>query len=257
MQGRNKWSLVGGLGVASIYAILCGYMFLRQQQLLYQPEKNRDKTNDDVVFLPQLDLYGWIDNPGQNNAVIYYGGSSEPVQLRRRHFSSFTKETKYFIPYRGFWPNQNRVPTEKQIKEDAEKIFDYVKKRHEKVFLVGRSLGTSMALHVAARRKPDKLVLITPFYSILEIAQKKYRFFPIQKILKDWHEAHKDAGNIDVDSMIFLAENDKVTPLDSWKRLREHLNKSYKEFLVAGSNHTDIVQSSELWRKMRRFLRSK
>ena len=253
---RKKWRLWTGVA-GLIYGGCLAYMFFRQDQLLYQPDKKPSESDRDHIFLEDIGLFGWVDNPGKKNAIIYYGGSSEAVQLRRKDFLSFSNVTRYFIPYRGFWPNQLLSPTEILLKHDAKKIFDYVKKRHKKVFIVGRSLGTSMALHVAARRHPDKVALITPFNSVLDIAKKRYRAFPVQRILRDWHEAHKDAVEVHCPLLVFIAETDKITPRASWEELRKSLPKNHKEEILQGVNHTTVVESQILWQKMQDFFHEK
>lgn len=250
----KRAGLFGGLGAVATYAGCCLYMFARQQHLLYQPEKSMDKDSANPVFLDELERGGWIDNPNQPKAIIYYGGSSEVVQRRRKMMSEFSDFTRYFIPYRGFWPNEHMTPTEPALKEDALKLFDFVRHRHDEVSIVGRSLGTSIALHVGAEREHHKMVLITPFDSILNIAKKKYKIFPVQKILRDRHEAHKDAKRIVRPTSVFLAQTDRVTPFESWQKLKENFAIPLEEWTVDKTDHTTIVEDKDMWSRIQNFL---
>ena len=209
----------------------------------------------DVTFFPSLGLSGWVDNPGKTKAVIYYGGSSEIIRLRRASFDTlkWKNYTRYFLPYRGFWPNQALTPSEVVLKNDAVNLFDMVSQLHKKVYIVGRSLGTSISLHVAANRQVEKMILITPFYSILNLAKQRYKIFPVQQILRDRHEAHKDAPLVKNQVHVFLAETDEVTPKSSWEQLKEHFSIPFKEKVILESNHTTIVEKPDLWDGMINF----
>ena len=228
--------------------------FLNDEEAVFW--KPHPLLTESITFFPSLQLSGWVDNPGKKKAIIYYGGSSEIIRLRRIEFTKDKKwenYTRYFVPYRGFWPNQQFKPSEELLKNDAKELYDIVSREHKNIFVVGRSLGTSIALHVAANRPVEKLALITPFYSILNLAKQRYRIFPVQRILKDWHEAHKDANLVHNRVHVFLAETDEVTPKTSWEQLRSHFTMPFAEEVVGKSNHTNIVEQPILWENMLKF----
>lgn len=250
----RQMGLWSGTATAVAYAGCCLYMFARQQKLLYQPNHQPDKQHNGIYQYPFSCLKGWVDDEGYQDAVLYFGGSSEPVQLRRENLKPLGL-TKYFLPYRGFWPNHDFKPTEKIIKQDALDLFDYAQSNHRHVYVLGRSLGTSMAIHVAAKRPVRALSLITPFDSILNLAKNKYRIFPVQKILKDWHEAHKDAPEVCTPTRVFLAENDKVTPHTSWNMLKDRLCCPLISSIVPKTDHTNIVQQHQLWNELDIFFK--
>ena len=258
MQGAlKKMGAWGGLG-ALLYLGTCALMFAKQEKLLYQPVKkpSASKNDHDAVLIDDIGLSAWVDNPGQDTGIVYYGGASEPVYNRRGSFDIFPDATRYFVPYRGFWPNHGHVPNEKDLKDDAEKIFDYAQRHHKKVWVIGRSLGTSMAMHIAARKNPDRIVLVTPFYSILEIATRRYRPFPVERLLRDRHEAYRDAGQVKMDMPILtlLAEKDWVTPHESWRKMKNLLPSGAMECIVPKVNHITVVDSPFLWNEIRNFL---
>ena len=79
--------------------------------------------------------------------------------------------------YRGYGGSSGK-PTEHDLRQDALAVYNYVSTRHSEILLVGRSLGSSIAIGVAAQVNPTGLVLITPFDSIQNIAKQVVPFLP-------------------------------------------------------------------------------
>lgn len=243
------------LGLAVAYGATLAGMYFKQRDILYRAPK---KTQTDIIPIEILNedganprLLGWVENPEQREALIYYGGSSEPIELRleklREHFPN---HAIYLVPYRGFGPNHKLRHDEINIKKDAIRLYDFVKTRHAEVDVIGRSLGTGMAVHVASKFDVEELGLITPYDSILEVASQRYmHLLPIERILWDKFETWKEAHLVKSKITVITAETDIVTPEKRWERLKQYLTsaKEIHQVKVMGSNHTDIVDWSETW----------
>ncbi len=92
--------------------------------------------------------------------------------------------TVYLIPYRGYGNNAG-TPAEQVLYSDAVQIYTTIKDQHDSVSLMGRSLGSGIATYVAANRQVDKLILVTPFDSIENVAKDIYWMFPVSLLIKD------------------------------------------------------------------------
>ena len=166
--------------LAIIYAIACIIIYLFQRDFLYQPQPAGTVNNVETFNLEQGDftLSGWIINPSAKNAIIYYGGNAEAIdnniELFRTYFSQYAV---YLVPYRGYGGNKGK-PNEKDLYSDAQSVYLEVKKKHEKVSLIGRSLGSGVATQIAATNNIDKLILLTPYDSIEKLAADRFRIFP-------------------------------------------------------------------------------
>lgn len=243
---------------AGAYALTCAGVFWRQRDLLYRAPRKTQSPDIPVQVVPETEegpaLNGWIDNPGQPRALIYFGGSSEPVELRRAALAAaFPNHTRYLIPYRGFGPNRLLVSEEHAIKGDGLRAFDHIKQQHAHVDVLGRSLGTGVALHVASRRHVRRLGLITPYDSILAVAQLRYRWLPVKRLLRDRFESWRDAVGVDSPIFAILAETDPVTPHKCWENLQKHLKAPFGVQMVPNTNHTNIVDASLTWRALTDF----
>ena len=231
---------------AGAYLLTCAALFWKQRELLYRAPRKVQTPDLPTTVIPASAagpaLQGWVDNPGAAVAMIYFGGSSEPVEGRRASLAAaFPNHTRYFVPYRGFGPNRMLVSEEKAIKEDGLRTFFHVAGQHSHVDVLGRSLGTGMALHVAARANVRRLGLITPYDSILAVAQKRYSWLPVKQLLKEHYESWRDAKEVTSRLFVILAETDPVTPHQCWKNLESHLQAPFGVQMVPNTNHTDIT----------------
>ena len=240
------------------YAALCGLVYLRQQTILYRPAKPNRQTPPAQTIIEENhrgpELRGWVDNPGQKLGLVYFGGASEPIELRRESLAkAFPHHTRYMVPYRGFGPNCHLRPDEGNIKEDALRLVRHVKGQHEGMHIIGRSLGTGMALHVAARIPVMAVGLITPYDSILEVAKGNYRWLPVTRLLRDRFESWRDASRVHVPILTCLAEIDKVVPPKRTEALLRHLPSEPSCCTITGSNHRTIAQCDDLWQRLSGF----
>jgi len=258
-SSRLKTSASVLAAMAGVYAVACASMFFRQREILYRAPRQHDSPDLPVEVVPLCDqgpaLMGWIDNPGQAQAVVYFGGSSEKVELRRASMAAaFPEHTRYFVPYRGFAPNHGLKSEEPGIKADALRTFDCVARGHVSVDVIGRSLGTGMAIHVAAHKDVRRLVLITPYDSIIEVASSRFRWLPVRRLLKDKFESWRDALKVTAPTLTILAETDPVTPHRCWENLQKHLKAPLEAIVVPGTDHTTIVQSDLTWNALTAFV---
>lgn len=247
--------------LAGAYGLACASMFLRQREILYRAPRKHQSLDVPVEVVPLCAqgpaLMGWVDNPGQAQAVVYFGGSSEPVELRRAAMAqAFPDHTRYFVPYRGFAPNHRLLSEEKAIKGDALRTFDCVADHHHAVDVIGRSLGTGMAIHVAANKDVRRLVLITPYDSIIAVASSRFRWLPVRALLRDKFESWRDALKVTAPTLTILAETDPVTPHRCWNNLKQHLKAPLEAIIVPGTDHTTIVQSDLTWEALTAFLQT-
>lgn len=258
MKKLNFLSPATALIAVGSYAALCGLVYLRQQTILYRPARPNRETPEATSIIPAdnrgPELRGWVDNPGQKLALVYFGGASEPIELRRESLAkAFPHHTRYMLPYRGFGPNCHLRPDEGSIKEDALRLTEFVQSQHDGIHIIGRSLGTGMALHVAARIPVLGVGLITPYDSILEVAKGSYRWLPVARLLRDRFESWRDAGKVDAPIITCLAEIDKVVPPQRTAALLRHLPSQPTCCTIAGSNHRTIAQCDDLWRQISNF----
>jgi pimeloyl-ACP methyl ester carboxylesterase len=134
-------------------------------------------------------------------------------------------------------------------------VFDDVRSRHPDIDVVGRSLGSAVATRLAATKPVRRLVLVTPFDSILALGGRLFPFLPVRFLLADRFETVKDAPRVAVPTLVISAGADEVVPGDHTRRLIQAFQPGIVEeraFPVAG--HNDVSFDPTYLDSIRRFL---
>jgi pimeloyl-ACP methyl ester carboxylesterase len=207
--------VVAVVGVAGLaYVAACVTLAIMQRSFLYHPQPIGSFGVGNSEKLPVSDVdvvYTVQDHPG-TRAVIYYGGNAENAASGLPALAqAFPDRALYALHYRGFG-GSGGGPTEAALQADALALFDLVHRAHSDIVVIGRSLGSGVAIQVAAQRPLASLVLITPYYSIEELAQHQFPYFPVSWILSDKYQSWRFAPRITVPTLILTAQRDWVVP---------------------------------------------
>jgi hypothetical protein len=146
--------------------------------------------------------------------------------------------------YRGFGGSSGS-PSEKALFSDALALFDEVHAHHAEVEVVGRSLGGGVAVYLASQRPVKRLVLVTPFDSLQEIAAGIFPFLPVRWLLLDKFESWRYAPQVSAPTVIIAAEHDEVIPRASTELLRSRFKPGLATLeIVRNASHNTISNSS-------------
>ena len=125
-------------------------------------------------------------------------------------------------------------------------LFDKVRAEHQNIVVVGRSLGSGVAVHLASLRPVARLVLVTPYDSLQQLAAQQFPYFPVRWLLLDKFESSKYAERVTAPTLIIAAEHDEVIPRASTEILYEHFRAGVASLrVIAGTGHNTISESPE------------
>ncbi len=239
------------------YILAALYLYINQRSMIYFPHKGPSDSHD-PTFKLQSDghiLKGWVVNPGRQKAIIYFGGNSERIEGNIEAFQSiFPRYTLYLLNYRGFGESDGK-PTEAGLYRDALAIYDHLKAEHAHISVIGRSLGSGVATWLAASRRVEKLILVTPFDSAQELAQKAYPYFPMSLLLKDKHDSWGRAKQIDSRILMMIASDDAIISREHSDRLAEQFKpQQIKVVVINEATHNTISTHSEFFDSMQAFM---
>ena len=234
--------------VAIAYLGICGALFFLQRSLIYFPHPDSGGQGATTIKLPAAEarvLVSTRPNDGPR-ALIYFGGNAEDVSASMGEFSvGFPDTAIYLLHYRGYGGSSGK-PSEKALFADALTLFDMVHAAHPDVDIVGRSLGSGIAVYVASLRPVKRLVLVTPFDSLQEVAAAQYPYFPVRWLLLDKYESWKYAPRVTAPTLIVAAERDEIVPRASTELLRSRFKKALISYaVVAGAGHNTISYRAE------------
>jgi uncharacterized protein len=242
------------LAATFTYLALCAALFFGQRAIIYHPPALSNENTTRILSMPVdgAELKISIHDSDTAKALIYFGGNADNVPLILPYFEqAFPQQAIYIMHYRGY-SGSTGEPSEAALHADAKKLYDLVHAKHSDITVVGRSLGSGIAVRLAATQKVDKLVLVTPFDSILNLAKAKFPFFPVDLLLEERYESNKYAAQVKAPTVIMAAEHDQVIPLENTKALLAIFKPGLATLkLMTNTNHDNIVEAPSYFDLMR------
>ena len=206
------------------------------------------------------DLYGWfVDSivSGTAPLIVYYGGNAEEVSASLEQARENLDASFLFMNYRGYGKSHGR-PSEQRLLADALAVFDWIVAQQgidsSRVILMGRSLGTGVAVHVAAYRQVGALILVTPFDSLVNLAKGIYPFLPVAMLLRHRFDSLALGPDIKAPLLAVLAEQDEIIPTANSLNLVNAWGGPFETLVVKGATHNDISDSPAYWRGIKQFI---
>ncbi len=234
--------------IVALYLALCAALFVFQRSLIYFPRPAAVEAADARLKLSMPDADVWVTTRAcaGPRAVIYFGGNAEDVSRNLPGFAeAFPDDALYFLHYRGFG-GSGGSPSEEAIAKDALALFDQVYASHPQIAVVGRSLGSGVAVRLASQRPVQQLILVTPYNSLEEIAEQHYPWLPVKWLLRDRFESGRYAAHIRVPTLLLAASDDEVIARASTERLLDSFPKGVAVLkVVPDSGHNSISERRE------------
>jgi hypothetical protein len=188
-----------------------------------------------------------IDNP--KGLILYFHGNAGDLS-RWGEIASELIKYRYdvlIMDYRSYGKSTG-VMSEQNLFNDADLFYNYALKTYSEadIIVYGRSLGTAFATFVASENNPRKLILETPFYSLEEIARKRFPFLPVKYLLNYRFLSNKFIKAISCPVVIFHGTKDNIVPYDSGKSLSELVPMDRLTFVsIVGGEHNNLIHFEE------------
>lgn len=255
------------------YLAYLGLLYLSQDSMVFPgrgPDAVREKelatyypdfaaldlTAPDGTFLSGFVLERRTGT-GPAPTLLYFGGNAEEVS----GFFLWTPRelpglTLVAVNYRGYGRSGGK-PSEAALKADALFIYDAMKERQGRdtpVAVMGRSLGTGLAAHVAARRDPAGVILVTPYDSLAAVGQGGRPLVPVRLLMRHPFDVLAEAPDITAPTLILAASDDRVVPAARAEALRQGLRAPTRHEVFIGANHDSISDSPRYWPIIAEFL---
>ncbi|HEU5035854.1 MAG TPA: alpha/beta fold hydrolase [Nocardioides sp.] len=209
------------------------------------------------MSVPGAELRGWQVNPGRPDALVYFGGNGEDIGPRRHELAHrFADHTCYLVAYRGYGASSGR-PGERALTRDAVALHDLVAARHlgGAVDVVGRSLGSGVAMQLAARRPVRRLVLVTPFDSMVANAADLFPRLPARHLVHDRWDSAGVAESVRARVLVLRAGRDTLVLPARTDALVSALPPETRVTDFPHADHATIVEEPTYWTEIEAFLR--
>ncbi len=239
------------------YAALCAFLFVAQRSMIYFPTPPSAGVPAQPLTLA-VDgamLRHWLVQRPSRRALIYFGGNAEDTGSSVAEFAAAIDDrTLVFAQYRGYGGSTG-APSESALVADAIALFDRLAPDHDDIAVVGRSLGSGVAVQLAARRPVSSLVLVTPFDSLVAVGQAALPWVPVSLLARDRYESARIAPAVTARALLLVAEEDRIVPPRRAQALFEAFPPGRAELaLVEGAGHNDIQLWPQYYRRIAEFL---
>nr|WP_210263624.1 alpha/beta hydrolase [Rhizobium sp. SEMIA 4085] len=242
------------LMAAFVYSALVGLVYFSQRALLFPgataaptPERARWGENvyiqtPDGEVLHGLYSQGESDKPcvllffGNGDLVDNYGFVARALAARGVGMLA--------ISYRGY-PGSTGSPSEEGLLTDGIAAFDWLSVRStSKIIVLGRSLGTGVAVDTAGQRPAFGVILVSPYLSVVSVAQMHYPLFPVALLIKDPFRSDLKIAKVRQPKLFIHGRRDESIPLSSGEALYRIAPEPKQMLIYDDSGHNDIFNDS-------------
>jgi len=175
--------------------------------------------------------------------VIYFPGNGDTLAGSAGRFADITSDGTGLVAlsYRGYAGSSGR-PSEKGLLQDAAAAYAFASALYpaSKLVLWGFSLGSGVAVALAADRQAGGVILEAPYSSIADVAAAAFPFLPVRYFVKDPFHSDRRIAKVTVPLLIMHGARDATIPIALGERLfaLAHEPKQFVRFDQGG--HDDL-----------------
>jgi fermentation-respiration switch protein FrsA (DUF1100 family) len=244
--------------ISLLVLIIIGIYFM-QEKLIFLPTKLTSgykyqfSEPFEELFLESEDgarlnaVHFKIENP--KGLILYFHGNAGDLS-RWGEIASELITYHYdvlIMDYRSYGKSTGDI-SEQNLFDDANLFYKYALKSYSEddIVVYGRSLGTAFAVFIASENNPRKLILETPFYSLEEIAKKRFPFLPVNYLLKYRFLSNDFIEAVRCPVVIFHGTKDNIVPFASGKNLSALVPEDRLTFVpIEGGAHNNLINFKE------------
>jgi uncharacterized protein len=250
MLTTKRIFIIVAVALAVLYVGVCGILYVGQRSLIYYPQPRSNDAGSTLMTLPVGTATVHVSTHPHSgpSAVLCFGGNADDVsQAIPDLVDAFPNRAIYAMHYPGYGGSSG-TPSEEAIFADALALFDQIHAEHPDIVVIGRSLGSGVAVWLASRRPVARLVLVTPFDSLGDAAAGQYPYLPVRWLLRDKFESFRYAPQVKAPTKIIVAANDELVPRSSSDRLRTRFRPGLVSYvLVPNADHNSIPETPGYW----------
>ncbi len=239
--------------VAALYALVAVAAFLFQRRLTYFPDPQRTApasfnlpgVEERIIATPDGErLVSWFAPaaPGRPTVLYFHGNAGNLANRSERVRRFLTRGWGVmFLSYRGY-SGSTGAPSEGANVADAKLAYDTLRKAGvapEDIIVYGESLGSGIAVQVAAEKDVGGLVLDAPYTSIVDVAAVSYPYLPVRPFVLDRYETMRFLPQVTAPLLVMHGEDDRVVPVEMGKAVYAAANAPKEIATFPRAGHSD------------------
>lgn len=241
------------LVLASAYLLVAIAAFVAQRKLMYFPDSTRVPpeslglvgVEERVLATPDgARLIAWYGRaaPGQPT-VLYFHGNAGNLANRSERIRKYVARGLgiFMLSYRSYSGSTGR-PTERNNVADARLAYDALIREGvppESIILYGESLGSGIAVQLAATLPIGGIILDAPYTSIVDVAAAAYPYLPVRPFLLDRYETMRHLPSVSAPLLVVHGEADEVIPVAMGRAIYAAAKAPKEIVTIPGAGHSD------------------
>jgi fermentation-respiration switch protein FrsA (DUF1100 family) len=253
----------GAIGLGCLYLLAVGAAFTFQRQMLYHPDPRflaPDPAGPplQVIRITTADnqrLVAWYLPPAAGRpTLLYFGGNGDSLAGDEDRLRQIAAEGVGVLDvgYRGYSGSSGH-PTEAGLRLDAEAAYAWLAARvpPPRIVIAGHSLGTGIAVRLAARHPARALILESPFTSAEAVAQRILPWAPVSLLMSDRFRSDRWISEVRMPVLIVHGDHDGTIPIEQGRALFALANAPKTFVPIPGGGHDDLPEHglyAQIWR---------
>jgi hypothetical protein len=237
------------------YLGACAFLWAMQERLIFLPTGPSPAPTVppgwrlervDLVAADGTRLEGALALPPAERPplVLFFGGNAEEATSHLRDAARlYGQRAVLAVNYRGYGRSGGK-PGEAALVADALTIHDWARARGDvdgaRIAIHGRSLGSGVAVALAAARPVKALVLTSPFDSLAAVGAAHYPWVPVGLLLRHRFDGLSLAAGIRAPLLAIIASDDTIIAPAHSERLASAWGGPVQALRLAGRGHNDL-----------------
>ena len=256
-QRRPAWLSLAMTALAAV--VLCLYvgftalLYFTQRSLMYFPDTSH--TMPAQAGLPRAEevtlttsdgehIFAWHVAPSDGKPVIlYFHGNGGALRYRVARFDKLIADGigLVAVEYRGYGGSTGS-PSERGLIADAEAGYAFAAARYSvpQIVVWGESLGTGVAVALAAEKPVGRVILEAPFTSAVAVGEKRYWYIPVRLLMKDQFNSDERIAKVTAPLLILHGVKDQTVPFAEGEQLFKLANKPKHIVKFLDGGHEDL-----------------
>ena len=254
-----NWLATLATGVAISYLAVAAAVFALQRSMQYLPDRRpmdpaaaglASVRQEAIATADGERIVVWWAAPREAGrpVYVYLHGNGASLANRAARFERLIADGSGLVAvsWRGYGGSSGS-PSEAGLLADARAAFALARERAgpSPIVLYGESLGSTVAVRLAAEAPPSALVLDSSFDSALALARGAYPWLPVDWLLLDTYRADLAAPRVTAPVLQVHCRDDPVTPLAHAERLRRLLPRAEPLLVLDDACHIAPLERYE------------
>ncbi len=251
------WAMIA-LKVAAVvlvilYVGMAAILYFSQRSMMYFPETVHTTPTQagfpeaEEVTLTAADgarLVAWHVAPREGRPIVlYFHGNGGALHYRVERFRKLVRDGIGLLglEYRGY-AGSSGSPSEAGLIADGEAAYAFAAARYpgKQIVLWGESLGSGVAVAVAAEKPVGRVILEAPFTSAVAVAGLRYWYLPVRLLMKDQYRSDERIEKITAPVLILHGAHDHVVPFAMGEQLFEETKAPKHIVKFLDGDHEDL-----------------